>query len=135
MGNVSQAIPATFQNHYSEDLGILAGAGVAGGGTGGTYFQGQPSYNVQPINYHLYAAIGPHADNLTPYQKSIHDLFLSDRLREDLQRKSEAVQQVMPSKHKKYYDGFITNQTRCPSEHWCVTVFILFSRRSRHNSE
>ncbi|KAF7908156.1 uncharacterized protein EAF01_003911 [Botrytis porri] len=97
MGNVSQAIPTTFQNHYSEDLGILAGAGVAGGGTGGTYFQGQQSYNVQPINYHLYAPIGPHTDNLMPYQKSIHDLFLSDRLREDLQRKSEAVLQVMPN--------------------------------------
>ncbi|TGO33077.1 hypothetical protein BHYA_0268g00040 [Botrytis hyacinthi] len=97
MGNVSQAIPATFQNHYSEDLGILTGAGVAGGGTGGTYFQGQPGFSVQPLNYHQYAPIGPHTENLTPYQKSIHDLFLSDRLREELQRKSEATHQVMPN--------------------------------------
>ncbi|APA12068.1 hypothetical protein sscle_08g068380 [Sclerotinia sclerotiorum 1980 UF-70] len=91
MGGVSQAIPTSFSNHYQEDISNLA-AGVA---TGGAYFQGQPSYNVQPLNYHFYAPIGPHTDNLTPYQKSIHDLFLSDRLREELQRKSEASHQVM----------------------------------------
>ncbi|ATZ53929.1 Bcpan3 [Botrytis cinerea B05.10] len=97
MGSVSQTIPTTFQNHYSEDLGILAGPGVGTGGAGGTYFQGQPNYSVQPLNYHFYAPIGPHTDNLTPYQKSIHDLFLSDRLREELQRKSEAYHQAMPN--------------------------------------
>ncbi|KAJ8066742.1 hypothetical protein OCU04_004132 [Sclerotinia nivalis] len=91
MGGVSQGIPTSFPNHYQEDISNLA-AGVA---TGGAYFQGQPSYNVQPLNYHFYAPIGPHTDNLTPYQKSIHDLFLSDRLREELQRKSEASHQVM----------------------------------------
>ncbi|KAF7853258.1 hypothetical protein EAF04_010760 [Stromatinia cepivora] len=91
MGGVSQAIPTSFPNHYQEDISNLA-TGVA---TGGAYFQGQPSYNVQPLNYHFYAPIGPHTDNLTTYQKSIHDLFLSDRLREELQRKSEASHQVM----------------------------------------
>lgn len=135
MGSVSQTIPTTFQNHYSEDLGILAGPGVGTGGAGGTYFQGQPNYSVQPLNYHFYAPIGPHTDNLTPYQKSIHDLFLSDRLREELQRKSEAYHQAMPSKHEKRYDGFITNQNRCPSDYWYITEFIPFSRRFRHNPE
>ncbi|ESZ91702.1 hypothetical protein SBOR_7921 [Sclerotinia borealis F-4128] len=90
MANVSQAIPTSFQNHYSEDVGNLATSGAA-------FYQGQPSYNVQPLNYHFYAPIGPHKEDLANYQRSIHDLFLSDRLREELQRKSEASLQVMPN--------------------------------------
>lgn len=94
MANVSQAIPTTFPNTFPDDMGNLA--------AGGAYFQGQQNYNnVQPLNYHFYAPIGPHKEGLMPYQKSIHDLFLSDRLREDLQRKSEAYHQVMPSKFER----------------------------------
>lgn len=33
-----------------------------------------------------------------PFQRQIHDFFLPEKLREEMQRKSEALQQVMPSK-------------------------------------
>lgn len=131
MGGVSQAIPTSFPNHYQEDISNLA-AGVA---TGGAYFQGQPSYNVQPLNYHFYAPIGPHTDNLTPYQKSIHDLFLSDRLREELQRKSEASHQVMLSKYRRQDDDSSTNPIRYPSKYWYTTKLIPFLGRFGYSSK
>ncbi|KNC98622.1 hypothetical protein, variant 1 [Spizellomyces punctatus DAOM BR117] len=49
----------------------------------------------QPLQYHLYSSALPHISNLHPHQKTIHAFFMSDRLREELQRKSEAVQQVL----------------------------------------
>lgn len=33
-----------------------------------------------------------------PYQRTVHDLFISDGLREELQRKAEASLQILPSK-------------------------------------
>ncbi|GAB7341817.1 hypothetical protein MBLNU457_g0143t2 [Dothideomycetes sp. NU457] len=47
-----------------------------------------------PLNYHLYAPIGPHRDNLLAYQRTTHDFFIPDHLREELQRKSEATLQT-----------------------------------------
>ncbi|KAF2219065.1 poly(A) ribonuclease subunit [Elsinoe ampelina] len=44
----------------------------------------------QPLNYHLYSPIGPHRENLVAYQRTAHDLFIPDHLREELQRKTEA---------------------------------------------
>ncbi|KAA8569033.1 hypothetical protein MFRU_047g00360 [Monilinia fructicola] len=91
MPGVSQAISNAFPNPYSDDLSSLTS-----GGSG--FYQQQQSFNVQlPLNYHFYAPIGPHKEDLTAYQRSIHDLFLPDRLREELQRKSEASLQVMPN--------------------------------------
>ncbi|KAJ3300231.1 PAB-dependent poly(A)-specific ribonuclease subunit 3 [Borealophlyctis nickersoniae] len=49
----------------------------------------------QPLQYHLYTSPLPHVSNLHPHQKTIHAFFMSDKLREELQRKSEAVQQVL----------------------------------------
>ncbi len=53
----------------------------------------QQSY---PLQYHLYAPHPTQFLNLKPYQRSIQNLFIPDDLREDLQRKSEAILQVIP---------------------------------------
>jgi PAB-dependent poly(A)-specific ribonuclease subunit 3 len=47
--------------------------------------------------YHNYAPMGPHRENLLAYQRTVHDLFIPDKLREDLQRKAEASLQTLPS--------------------------------------
>jgi len=57
----------------------------------------QQSTYTQPLKYHLYAPIGPHRANLLPYQRTAHDLFIPDQLREELQRKSEASLQTFPN--------------------------------------
>lgn len=63
-------------------------------GVGGQqYFQDASSYK-HPLNYHLYASIGPRRENLMAYQRSTSDFFVPDNLREDLQRKSEATLQT-----------------------------------------
>ncbi|KAI8914902.1 hypothetical protein DFJ77DRAFT_463882 [Powellomyces hirtus] len=57
----------------------------------------------QPLQYHLYTTPLPHISNLHPHQKTIHSFFLPDHLREDLQRKSEAVQQVLDPSAPEYH--------------------------------
>ncbi|KAG4304319.1 hypothetical protein PORY_002294 [Pneumocystis oryctolagi] len=57
------------------------------------YYNQTPVY--QPLQYHLYASHAPYRANLEPYQRIIHDFFMSDTLREDLQRKSEAIHQIL----------------------------------------
>ena len=59
------------------------------------YFQ--TNTYAQPLQYHLYASLGPHRENLLPYQRAAHDFFINDNMREDLQRKSAATQQILPS--------------------------------------
>ncbi|KAI9710066.1 MAG: hypothetical protein M1812_007530 [Candelaria pacifica] len=65
--------------------------------SGTAFYQGQSNY-AQPVQYHLYAPLGPHRENLLAYQRTAHDFFISDNLREDLQRKAEASLQTLPSK-------------------------------------
>jgi len=67
------------------------------GGQGATYFQPHFSSALAPPQYHLYAPIGPYREDLMPYQRVTHDFFLSERLRDDLQKKSHATLQTMPS--------------------------------------
>lgn len=50
------------------------------------------------IQYHLYAPLGPHRENLLAYQRTAHEFFIPDDLREDLQRKAHASLQLLPSK-------------------------------------
>ncbi|GAB7359922.1 hypothetical protein MBLNU230_g7448t2 [Neophaeotheca triangularis] len=57
------------------------------------FFQDTTSFK-HPLNYHLYAAMGPYRQNLQPYQRTTNDFFLDENLREDLQRKSEATLQT-----------------------------------------
>jgi PAB-dependent poly(A)-specific ribonuclease subunit 3 len=61
--------------------------GAAVGGQ--AFFQDATSFK-HPLNYHLYASIGPRRENLASYQRSTADFFIPDDLREELQRASEA---------------------------------------------
>ncbi|KAJ6191144.1 hypothetical protein N7519_001165 [Penicillium mononematosum] len=49
------------------------------------------------IQYHLYAPIGPHSQNTLGYQRNVHDLFIPNDLREELQKKSAATLQTLPN--------------------------------------
>lgn len=42
--------------------------------------------------------MGPHREDLLAYQKLVHDFFIGDHIREDLQKKAAATLQVLPSK-------------------------------------
>jgi PAB-dependent poly(A)-specific ribonuclease subunit 3 len=60
------------------------------------FFQDTTSFR-HPLNYHLYASLGPRRDQITPYQRTTADFFIPDDLREDLQRKAEATLQTFPN--------------------------------------
>lgn len=47
------------------------------------------------LMHHLYFPAGPHKEDLLPYQRAPHDFFMSEKLRQDLQKKSEAALQVI----------------------------------------
>ncbi|RYF40663.1 MAG: hypothetical protein EOO38_21610, partial [Cytophagaceae bacterium] len=49
------------------------------------FFQDTTSFR-HPLNYHLYASLGPRRDQITQYQRATADFFIPDDLREDLQR-------------------------------------------------
>ncbi|KAK3670971.1 PAB-dependent poly(A)-specific ribonuclease subunit 3 [Recurvomyces mirabilis] len=57
------------------------------------YYQDSSSYK-HPLNYHLYASVGPRRENMQPYQRASADFFIPDNLREDLHKRSEAALQV-----------------------------------------
>ncbi|KAI1417191.1 hypothetical protein F5Y13DRAFT_152224 [Hypoxylon sp. FL1857] len=92
MSSVNQALPSAQYNPYAEDHNALAGAGAS-------YYTPQNSYTApsQPLQYHLYYPIASGRENLQPYQRQAYDLFLPESLREDLQKKSEAARQILPS--------------------------------------
>ena len=85
----AHATPQPQVNPYSQDTNALGGS---------SYFSN--STFTQPPQYHLYTPLGPHRDNLLPYQRQVHDFFIADAVREDLQRKSAATLQTLPSKSK-----------------------------------
>lgn len=107
--NVSQAAPTQYNPYLEDNSNLVAGANTA-------YYPTQASYapTAQPVSefqvrnwrdsktlqlqYHLYAPIGPHREDLLAYQRFSHDFFMPEKLREELQRKSEASLQIMPSK-------------------------------------
>ncbi|KAJ5490955.1 PAN2-PAN3 deadenylation complex subunit PAN3 [Penicillium diatomitis] len=75
-------------NPYTHDpTGALAG---------GAFFANAGGFQ-QPVQYHLYAPIGPHTQNTLAYQRNVHDLFLPNDFREELQKKSAAALQTLPN--------------------------------------
>ncbi|KAJ5682615.1 PAB-dependent poly(A)-specific ribonuclease subunit 3 [Penicillium macrosclerotiorum] len=74
-------------NPYSHDPAALAG---------GAYFANQTGFQ-QPVQYHLYAPIGPHNQNTLGYQRNVHDIFLPTDFREELQKKAAATLQTLPN--------------------------------------
>ena len=63
---------------------------------GATYYQSTPAFQ-QPVMYHHYAPIGPYPTNLLPYQKTVHDLFIPNDLREDIHKRNAAALQTLPN--------------------------------------
>ncbi|KAI8627038.1 hypothetical protein F5Y19DRAFT_186132 [Xylariaceae sp. FL1651] len=92
LSNVPQGLQPAQYNPYAEDHNSLAGAGSS-------YYGAQNNYSTpsQPLQYHLYYPLASIRDSLQPYQRAIHDFFLPESLREDLQKKSEAARQVLAS--------------------------------------
>lgn len=102
LGSTHQQPPI---NPYAHDPNALASASFYQ--NAGTFAQPvstpvpvseSPSNTSKQAQYHNYAPIGPHKENLLQYQRTVHDLFIADKLREDLQRKAEASLQTLPSK-------------------------------------
>ncbi|KAI0130571.1 hypothetical protein BJ170DRAFT_594081 [Xylariales sp. AK1849] len=95
VSSMNQALPAAQQyNPYADDHTPLAGASSS-------YYPAQGAYTaaIQPLQYHLYAPVGPNKqDMLHAYQRQAHDFFLPNDIREDLQKKSAATRQIMPTK-------------------------------------
>ncbi|KAK8037506.1 hypothetical protein PG991_000852 [Apiospora marii] len=92
MSAISQSIPAAQFNPYAED----PTGGMAGGGTSFYPAQGAYAAPIQPLQYHLYAPVGPYRSDLSNYQRQAHDFFLREDIREEMQKKSEATRQVLP---------------------------------------
>ncbi|PWY64038.1 PAB-dependent poly(A)-specific ribonuclease subunit pan3 [Aspergillus heteromorphus CBS 117.55] len=62
----------------------------------GAFFANQSGFQ-QPVQYHMYAPIGPHSQNILAYQRNAHDFFLPNDCREDLQKKAAATLQTLPN--------------------------------------
>lgn len=92
MAGMNQALSATPYNPYAEDHNPMAAAGASYYPTPGVY-----TAPVQPLQYHLYAPVGPARSDLQAYQRQAHDFFIPPEMREDLQKKSAATRQVMHS--------------------------------------
>ncbi|CAI4218261.1 unnamed protein product [Parascedosporium putredinis] len=98
MGAVGQAMPTTAFNPYAEDHNAAAAAAAAAalGAANSAYFpQNAFTTHTQPLLHHLYFPAGPHKEDLLPYQRTSHDFFMSEKLRQDLQKKAEAARQVI----------------------------------------
>jgi len=93
MSSVNQQLPSAGQfNPYAADANAMAGS------TPAFYSQQYQGALVTPPNYHLYQPYGEYrADrpDLSPWERTTYDFFLPRALREDMQKKSFATQQVM----------------------------------------
>ncbi|TKA61909.1 hypothetical protein B0A49_09373 [Cryomyces minteri] len=74
---------------------------------GSAYYPGTATF-AQPPQYHLYAPMGPHRENLLAYQRPAHDFFIPNDLRQELQRRNEATLQVFPNSTLPQVDDFHT---------------------------
>lgn len=100
MSSVGQALPTTPYNPYADEHHALAG--------GSAFYQAQGAFSapVPPLQHHLYAPVGPHREDLMPYQRTTQDFFMPEKFREELQRKAEATLQVMPNSQLPILDNF-----------------------------
>lgn len=91
----------TPYNPYAEDHGAISGAASS-------YFAAQSAYAPppQPLQYHLYAPVGPYREEIMPYNRLTHDFFISETMREDMQKQSEATWQVMPGSQLPQLDNY-----------------------------
>ena len=95
MGTMATGLPSAGQfNLYASEHNALATSG------GSFYPQhgGFPTGPLQPPNYHLYQPFDSYQQELQPWQRATYDFFMPAKMREELQKKMFATQQVMPSK-------------------------------------
>ncbi|KAE8342072.1 PAB-dependent poly(A)-specific ribonuclease subunit pan3 [Aspergillus arachidicola] len=88
--SAASAVGPVQANPFAHDTAAAAAA------LGGAFFAGQSGFQ-QPVQYHLYAPIGPHSQNTLGYQRNVHDLFLPNDFREELQKKAAATLQTLPN--------------------------------------
>lgn len=117
-------LPTTHHPHQSQ---LNPYAQDPTSGASAQFYQSN-SYQ-QPLQYHLYTSLGPFRENLMPYQRAAHDFFIPDALREDLQRKSAATLQTLPSRCLIVRD-FPANHSRFYSP--SADRSLPFSCSSRH---
>ena len=91
--NSASTMDNASHGHHQAQINPYAQDSTSNGNS--SYFQ-QNNF-TQPLQYHLYAPMGPHRENLPPYQRAVHDFFIPADLREELQRKSNATLQTLPS--------------------------------------
>ncbi|UPX16658.1 PAB-dependent poly(A)-specific ribonuclease subunit 3 [Ascochyta rabiei] len=85
ISTITASAPAI--NPYAQDHSGLAGA---------SYYQNANTFQASPA-YHLYWPVGPQPTGLLAYQRTAHDFFIPDSLREDLQKKAEVARQILPN--------------------------------------
>jgi PAB-dependent poly(A)-specific ribonuclease subunit 3 len=73
-------------NPYAQDTSLSSAS----------YYQNAAGFQSSPA-YHLYWPVGPQPTGLLAYQRTAHDFFIPDSLREDLQKKAEAARLVAPN--------------------------------------
>ncbi|RCI16210.1 hypothetical protein L249_1872 [Ophiocordyceps polyrhachis-furcata BCC 54312] len=98
MGQNMTPAAAAF-NPYAEDHNAL---------TGNPSFFPPQVYNnpLPPLQHHLYYPTGPFRERLLPYQRLTHEFFLPEKKRQDLLKKMEAAQQVMPNSQLPQLDNY-----------------------------
>ncbi|ORX99458.1 hypothetical protein K493DRAFT_110095 [Basidiobolus meristosporus CBS 931.73] len=81
---------------------------------------GKPIDHLQPnLQYHHYTSPSPLTSNLPPNRKTIHSFFLSDELREELQKRNEATNHYaqdssMPSEVNTYHSLSLLDNPKIP---------------------
>ena len=90
VSNLDQHLPPAGQfNPYAADPTAISGSGTA------FYPPGYQTGPVQPPLYHFYQPYDGYRQDLQPYQRATYDFFISKELREEMQKKMFATQQVM----------------------------------------
>lgn len=117
MQTLNQAMPTGTYNPYLEDSTITSNAA--------NYYQSQTAFAApaQPLQYHHYAPIGPHKEDLLAYQRLAHDFFIPNDVREELQKKSEATRQVMPNSQLPVVDHYHTLVPLDTNHHKNAAIF------------
>ena len=94
LGSMATALPAAGQfNLYATEHNALATTGAQFYPQHGAF----PTGPLQPPNYHLYQPFDTYRQELQPWQRATYDFFMPAKMREELQKKMFATQQVMPS--------------------------------------
>jgi PAB-dependent poly(A)-specific ribonuclease subunit 3 len=91
MNSLGQQLPSSNQfNPYAADPNSISGSGS-------TFYPQQYSTGpIQPPNYHLYQPTDGYRGDLQPWQRATYDFFLPKHLREEMQKKLFAAQQIIP---------------------------------------